>query len=73
MREPRNQFEKIADTITGWSNRRARARAPRVLVYGGDGHPRLIRPDQEDHAKIVETAQALVTLAAAREENEAAE
>jgi hypothetical protein len=73
MREPRNQFEKIADTITGWSNRRQRARQPRVLVYGDDGHPRLIRPDHEDHAAIVDTAQKLVTLASAREESEAAE
>jgi hypothetical protein len=73
VREPRNQFEKIADTIAGWSNRRQRAREPRVLVYGDDGHPRLIRPDDEDHAAIVETAQKLVALATAREENEAAE
>jgi hypothetical protein len=73
MREPRNQFEKIADTITGWSNRRQRAREPRVLVYGDDGHPRLIRPDHDEHAAIVELAQKLVALPVAGEESEAAE
>ena len=69
MRERRNQFEKIPDTITGWSSRRQRAREPRVLVYGTDGRPRRIRPDGE----IVEVAEQLVTLASARDEPEAPE
>ena len=73
MREPRNQFEKIADTITGWTNRRQRAREPRVLIYGDDGHPRLVRPDDDEHPAIVEVAQKLVALATAREESEAEE
>jgi hypothetical protein len=69
MRERRNQFEKIADTISGWSSRRQRDREPRVLAYGKDGRPRRIRPD----AEIVEVAERLVALAATREENEAPE
>lgn len=73
MRERRNQFEKIADTISGWSNRRQRAREPRVLVYGADGHPNLIRPGSDGHAEIVEVAEKLVVLATGREEIEAAE
>ena len=73
MRERRNQFEKIADTISGWSNRRQRAREPRVLVYGADGRPQLIRPDADGHAEIVEAAERLVTLAAGRDEDEAPE
>jgi hypothetical protein len=62
MREPRNQFAKIADTITGWSNRRQRSRAPRVLIYDFDGHPRLLRPESDAHAGIVEVAEQLVGL-----------
>ena len=75
MRERRNQFEKIADTISGWSNRRQRAREPRVLVYGADGHPRLIRPGTDGQAEIVEVAERLVELATGREaaEDEATE
>jgi hypothetical protein len=70
MRERRNQFEKIADTISGWSNRRQRAREPRVLVYGPDGHPQLIRPDSDGHSEIVELAERLGVLATGREEEE---
>jgi hypothetical protein len=69
MRERRNQFEKIADTISGWSSRRQRDREPRVLVYGADGRPRRLRPDGE----VVELAEQLVTLASAGEEREAPE
>lgn len=69
MRERRNQFEKIADTISGWSSRRQRDREPRVLAYGADGRPRRVRPD----AEIVEVAEQLVTLASADEETEAPE
>jgi hypothetical protein len=73
MRERRNQFEKIADTISGWSTRRQRDREPRVLVYGADGRPQLIRPDGDGHAGIVEVAEKLVVLATGREETEAPE
>ena len=69
MRERRNQFEKIADTISGWSSRRQRDREPRVLAYGADGRPRRVRSD----AEIVDVAEQLVTLASAREETEAPE
>ena len=65
MREPRNQFAKIADTIAGWNTRRQRAREPRVLVYDSDGHPRLVRPESEAHAGIVEVAEQLVALTGA--------
>jgi hypothetical protein len=69
MRERRNQFEKIADTISGWSSRRQRDREPRVLAYSADGRPRRVRPDGE----IVGVAEQLVELAAAREDAEAPE
>jgi hypothetical protein len=68
MRERRNQFEKIADTISGWSNRRQRAREPRVLVYGSDGHPQLIRREAGGHAEIIDAAERLVALATDREQ-----
>ena len=69
MRERRNQFEKIADTISGWSSRRQRDREPRVLVYGADGRPRRIPAEPE----IVGVAEQLVALATARDEGEAPE
>ena len=73
MRERRNQFEKIADTISGWSSRRQRAREPRVLVFGADGRPQLIRPEGDGHAAIVEVAERLVVLTTGHEETEAPE
>ncbi|HEX8054712.1 MAG TPA: hypothetical protein VF517_17120 [Thermoleophilaceae bacterium] len=71
MREPRNQFAKIADTITGWSNRRQRSREPRVLVYDTAGHPRLVRPESDAHDGIVEVAEQLVALTTAEPPAEA--
>jgi hypothetical protein len=69
MREPRNQLEKIADTISGWSSRRQRDREPRVLAYGADGRPRRVTAE----AEIVSVAEQLVALAAARDDAEAPE
>ena len=63
MREPRGQFAKIADTITGTMRRRQRDREPRVLLYGADGRPRTLPPGDEGHAGIVEAAEKLVLLA----------
>ena len=65
MREPRNQFAKIADTISGWNTRRLRSREPRVLVYDSAGHPRLVRPESDAHAGIVDVAERLVGLTSA--------
>lgn len=73
MREPRSQFAKIAETISGWNTRRQRSRAPRVLVYDSAGHPRLVRPESDAHAGIVEVAERLVALTATREEEAAPE
>ena len=67
MREPRGQFAKIADTITGSMRRRQRDRAPRVIVYGADLRPRTIQPG-DGHAAIVEVAEKLAVLGAGREE-----
>ena len=39
MREPRGQFAKIADTITGSMRRRQRDREPRVLIYDAASPP----------------------------------
>ena len=68
MREPRNQFAKIADTISGWSRSRQRSREPRVLVYDAAGHPRLLRPGTDSQAGIVEIAEQLVALSGAERE-----
>jgi hypothetical protein len=68
VREPRGQFAKIADTITGSMRRRARDREPRVIVYGQDLRPRMIPPGDDAHAGIVEVAEKLVVLGAGREE-----
>lgn len=66
MREPRNQFAKIADTITGTMRRRQRDREPRVLLYDADGRPRTLQPSDDSHPAIVEAAQKLVVLATGR-------
>ena len=66
MREPRGQFAKIADTITGSMRRRQRDREPRVLLYGADGRPSTLSPSDEAHAGIVEVAEKLVVLATGR-------
>jgi hypothetical protein len=71
VREPRGQFAKIADTITGTMRRRQRGREPRVIVYGADLRPRLVPPGDEAHASIVEAAERLVVLGAGRDEPEA--
>jgi hypothetical protein len=73
VREPRGQFAKIADTITGTMRRRQRDREPRVIVYGADLRPRTIPPSDDAHAAIVEAAERLVVLGAGREGPEAAE
>jgi hypothetical protein len=70
MREPRGQFAKIADTIGGAMRRRQRDREPRVLLYDAAGHPRLLSPDDEAHAGVVEVAEKLVVLATGREQAE---
>ncbi|HEX8744342.1 MAG TPA: hypothetical protein VF712_14520 [Thermoleophilaceae bacterium] len=74
MREPRNQFAKIADTIAGTMRRRQRGREPRVLLYGADGRPRTLSPSDDAHPAIVEAAEKLVVLATGRSQpDEAAE
>ena len=70
MREPRNQFAKIADTITGTMRRRQRDRAPRVLLYDADGRPSTLTPSDDAHPPIVEAAEKLVVLATGRAEPE---
>lgn len=67
MREPKGQFAKLADTITGTMRRRQRDREPRVLVYGADGHPRRVPPSDDVHAEIVDLATRLVELVNAAE------
>ena len=67
MREPRGQFAKLADTITGTMRRRQRDREPRVLLYGADGRPRMLSPSDDAHPAIVEVAAQLVDLATDRE------
>jgi hypothetical protein len=71
VREPRGQFAKIADTITGTMRRRQRDREPRVLVYDDDLRPRLIQPSDDAHPQIVEAAEQLVVLATGRDEDDA--
>jgi hypothetical protein len=66
VREPRGQFAKIADTITGTMRRRQRDREPRVLLYDADGRPRTLSPSDDAHAAIVDAAQKLVVLATGR-------
>ena len=70
MREPRGPVAKIADTITGTMRRRQRDRAPRVLLYGADGRPRMLPPEDGAHAEIVAIAEKLVVLATGRAEPE---
>jgi hypothetical protein len=70
MREPRGQFAKIADTITGTMRRRQRDREPRVLLYGADGRPRTLSPSDDAHPAIVEIAEKLVVLGTGREQPE---
>jgi hypothetical protein len=70
MREPRGQFAKIADTITGTMRRRQRGREPRVLLYGADGRPRTLPPSDDAHPAIVDAAEKLVVLATGRAEPE---
>ena len=63
MRQPRGQFAKIADTITGTMRRRQRDREPRVLLYDANGVSRRLPPADDAHAGIVELAGKLVALA----------
>jgi hypothetical protein len=70
VREPRGQFAKIADTITGTMRRRQRDREPRILLYGADGRPRTLPLSDDAHPAIVEVAEKLVVLATGRSEPE---
>ena len=77
MREPRGQFAKIADTITGTMRRRQRDREPRIVVYDASGHPRLVPPEAPGHDRallaadqLVEAAEKLVVLATGRDQPE---
>lgn len=72
MREPRTQFAKIADTITGSMRRRQRGREPRVLLFGADGRPRTLSPSDDAHPAIVDAAEKLVVLATGRPQPEEA-
>lgn len=70
MREQKGQFAKLADTITGTMRRRQRDREPRVLLYGADGRPRRVSPDDDAHGDIVEIAGRLAELGNATEPEE---
>lgn len=67
MREQKGQFAKLADTFTATMRRRQRDREPRVLLYGADGRPRRVPPDDDAQAEIVHIAGRLVELATAAE------
>jgi hypothetical protein len=54
---------RIAGTIAGGVRRRQQEREPRALVYDESGEPRVVAPGTEVHARLVETAEALVEIA----------
>jgi hypothetical protein len=54
---------RIAGTIAGGVRRRQQEREPRALVYDESGEPRVVAPGTEAHARLVETAEALVEIA----------
>ena len=54
----------VAETVASTVRRRRQDRMPRALVYDAEGHPRVVPPGGEAHAKLVETAESLIALAA---------
>lgn len=70
MREPRKgaigRAAGIAEGIGAAMRRRQRSREPRVLLYGAQGHSRLMSPEDPHRDRILETCEELVALTAPR-------
>jgi hypothetical protein len=56
----------IAETLAAGAKRRQQAREPRVLVYDEDGEPRVLAPGMKGRDELVEIAERMIELAAAR-------
>ena len=66
MREKRGPLGRAVDAVTeglaGSARRRQSERLGRVVLYDADGQPRLLSPDTDAPAPIVDTAERLLEL-----------
>jgi hypothetical protein len=58
---------EIAGSVVAGVKRRQASRAPKVLLYDEDGHPRLLDPASDVAAELMATARKLVELVAPEE------
>ena len=60
---PLGRVGNIAETLAAGAKRRQQAREPRVLIYDGNGEPRLLHAGMKGRDELVEVAERMVTLA----------
>jgi len=59
---------ELAGSVVAGVRRRQQARAPKVLLYDGDGKPRTLDPGSGAAKGLIETAQEMVLIAGPAEE-----
>jgi hypothetical protein len=64
---PIGRAAELAEGVAATVRRMQREREPRVLVYDETGYARLVQPNGRGHDRLLETAEKMVSLAAAAE------
>jgi len=52
----------LAESLAAGAKRRQQAREPRVLIYDGNGEPRVLHAGMKGRDELVEIAERMVTL-----------
>ena len=61
---PISRAAGLAENVAATVRRMQREREPRVLVYDPTGYARLVQPASRGHARVMEIAEEMVSLAA---------
>jgi hypothetical protein len=64
---PIGRAAELAEGVAATVRRMQREREPRVLVYDETGYARLVQPNGRGHDRLLDTAESMVSLAAAAE------
>jgi hypothetical protein len=57
---PLKRVTGIAETVAAGARRRQQSREPRVVIYDGSGHSRVLGPEADGHEGVVEAAERLI-------------
>lgn len=64
---PISRAAGLAEGVAAAVRRMQREREPRILVYDAAGYARLVQPEARGHARLLEIAEAMVSLAGGEE------